>query len=100
MVIQFIYGAKQGSFASAIMAAALNSGKVLRISAPSVYFEVAEWSEFLRIAWTACADCSRDSRGRDIVKQLPVYVNYNEKWYYTQVWFDSEVKGLRYVCLD
>lgn len=100
MVIQFIYGAKKGAFASAIMASALNSGRVLRISAPSVYFEVDEWSDFLNIVWSACAECSRDSRGREIVKRLPVYVNYHNKWYYTQIWFDPETKGLRYVSLD
>ena len=100
MVIQFVYGAKKGAFASAIMTAALNSGRVLRISAPSVYFEVDEWSDFLNIVWSACAECSRDSRGQEIVKRLPVYVHYHLKWYYTQVWFDPETKGLRYVSLD
>ena len=68
MVIQFIYGAKKGAFASAIMAAALNSGRVLRISHPFVSFEVDAWTDFLRIVWTACAECSRDSRGQEIVK--------------------------------
>ena len=100
MEIQFIYGAKGGAFASAIMAAALNSGRVLRISSPSVHFEVENWSEFLHIVWSACAECSSDSRGQEIVKRLPVYIKYNEKWFYTQVWYDPEVKGLRYVSLD
>lgn len=100
MDIQFIYGAKKGAFASAIMAAALNSGKVLRISHPFVSFEVDTWYDFLRIVWTACADCSRDSRGQEIEKRLPVSINFNGQAYYTQVWFDSETKGLRYVSLD
>ena len=100
MEIQFIYGAKGGAFASAIMAAALNSSRVLRISAPSVYINVDAWSEFLRIVWSACAECSRDSRGQEIVKRLPVTINFHGKAYYTHVWYDQEVKGLRYVSLD
>lgn len=100
MDIQFIYGAKKGAFASAIMAEALNSGRVLRISHPFVSFEVDEWIDFLRIVWSACADCSRDSRGQEIVKRLPVSINFNGKAFYTQIWFDSETKGLRYVSLD
>ena len=99
MEIQFIYGAKKGAFASAIMAAALNSGRVLRISAPSVYFEVDEWSDFLNIVWSACAECSRDSRGQEIVKRMPVYVHYHNKRYWTQIWFDTEAKALRYTSL-
>lgn len=100
MVIQFIYGAKKGAFASAIMAAALNSGRVLRITHPFVSFEVDAWTDFLRIVWTACAECSRDSRGSEIVKRLPVSINFHGKAYYTQVWFDPETKGLRYASLD
>lgn len=100
MDIQFIYGAKSGAFASAIMAAALNSGIILRISHPFVRLKVDTWAEFLRIIWCACAECSRDSRGQEIVKRLPVTINFNGKAFYTQVWFDPEVKGLRYVSLD
>lgn len=100
MDIQFIYGAKKGAFASAIMAAALNSGRVLRISHPFVSFEVDAWTDFLRIVWSACADCSRDSRGQEIVKRLPVSINFNGKAFYTKVWFDPETKGLRCVSLD
>lgn len=100
MDIQFIYGAKKGAFASAIMAAALISGRVLRISHPFVSFEVDTWTDFLHIVWTACADCSRDSRGQEIVKRLPVSINYHGKAYFAQVWFDPEAKGLRYVSVD
>ena len=100
MEINFIYGAKKGAFASAIMAAALNSGRVLRIKHPFVSFEVDAWSDFLRIVWSACAECTRDSRGREIEKRLPVSINFNGKPYYTQVWYDPEMKGLRYVSLD
>lgn len=100
MKISFIYGAKKGAFASAIMAAALNSGRVLRIYHPFVYIEVDNWQEFLRIVWSACAECSRDSRGQEIVKRLPITINYNGKAFYTKVWFDPETKGLHYVSLD
>lgn len=100
MVIQFIYGAKSGAFASAIMAAALNSGRVLRIKHPFVSLEVEEWHDFLVIVWKACAECSRDSRGQEIVKRIPVTINYNGKPWYTRIWFDPESKGLRYVSLD
>lgn len=100
MDIQFIYGAKKGAFASAVMAAALNSGKVLRISHPFVLIEFEEWADFLRVVWSACAECSRDSRGQEIVKRLPVAINYHGKLFYTAVWFDPETKGLRYASLD
>lgn len=100
MVIKIIYGAKNGAFASAIMASALNSCMVLRINHPFVSFEVDEWTDFLRIVWSACAECSRDSRGQEIVKRLPVSINFNGKAFYTQVWFDPETKGLHYVSLD
>lgn len=100
MEIKFIYGAKSGAFASAIMAAALNSGKVLRIKHPFVDIEVGTWEEFLRIIWSACTECSRDSRGQEIVKRLPVTINFHGKAFHTQVWFDPKVKGLRYVSLD
>lgn len=100
MEIKFIYGAKKGAFASAIMAAALNSGKVLRISNPFVSFEVDAWIDFMHIVWTACAECSRDSRGQEIEKRLPITLNFHGKAFYTQVWFDPETKGLRYASLD
>lgn len=100
MDIQFVYGAKSGAFASAIMAAALNSGRVLRISHPYVHLEVDAWAVFLRIVWSACAECSRDSRGQEIVKCLAVTINYNGKAFYTKIWFDPDTKGLRYVSLD
>lgn len=100
MEIQFIYGAKKGAFASAVMAAALNSGRVLRISHPFVRIEVDSWADFLRIVWTAAADCSRDSRGQEIVKRLPVAINFHGHCFSTAVWFDPETKGLRYVSLD
>jgi hypothetical protein len=100
MDIQFIYGAKKGAFASAIMAAALNSGRVLRIKHPFVSFEVDAWADFLKIVWSACADCTRDSRGQEVVKRLPVAINFHGKGFYTEVWFDPETKGLRYASLD
>lgn len=100
MVIQFIYGAKAGAFSSAIMAAALNAGFVLRVKHPFVSFDVERWEDFLRVVWHACADCSRDSRGQEIEKRLPVSIHYNGKIFGTQVWYDVETAGLRYVSLD
>lgn len=99
MKIQFIYGAKKGAFASAIMAAALNSGRVLRITHPFVSFEVDEWEEFLKLVSTACAECSRDSRGQLISIRMPVAITYKGKEYHTQVWYDSDARGIRYVSL-
>ena len=100
MEIQFIYGAKAGAFSSAIMAAALNSGFVLRVKHPFVSFDVERWEDFLHVVWRACAECSRDRRGQEIVKRLPVSIHYNGKVYGTQVWYDVEAKGLRYVSLS
>lgn len=100
MEIEFIYGAKKGAFASAIMAAALNSGRVLRISHPFVSFEVETWTDFLHIVWKACADCSRDSRGQEIEKRLPISLNFNGKKYCTEIWYSPKTKGLHYASLD
>lgn len=100
MVIQFIYGAKKGAFASAIMAAALNSGRVLRIKHPFVNFEVDEWEEFLKLVSTACAECSCDSRGQEIEKRLPISLNFNGKKYCTEIWYSPEKKGIHYASLD
>lgn len=99
MEVKFLYGAKGGAFQAAIIAAALNAGKVLRRKYPFVSLEVPEWSEFLSIVWRACADCSRDSRGQEIVKGLPVSVFHGGKEYFTRVWYDVDAKGLRYVSL-
>lgn len=99
MTISFVYGAKAGAFSSAVMAAALNSGYKLRIKHPIVSFDVENWEDFLHVVWRACADCSRDSRGKEIVKRLPVGVHYNDIVYGTFVWFDPELKGLHYVSL-
>lgn len=100
MVIQFLFGKKKGAFEKAIVASVINSGIKVHIYYPWVYFEVDEWSDFLRLVWSACAECTRDSRGQEIEKRLPVTINFNGKPYYTKVWFDPEVKGLRYVSLD
>lgn len=99
MEIKFIYGAKKGAFASAIMAAALNSGRVLRISHPFVSFEVDYWNDFLKIVWSACAECTRDSRGQDTTKRLPISINFCGQAFYTEIWFDPKLKGVRYVSL-
>lgn len=100
MKIRFFYGAKAGAFSSAIMAAALNAGFVLHVKHPFVSFDVERWEDFLHVVWNACADCSRDSRGQEIVKPLPVSIHYHGKVFSTRVWFDVETKGLRYVSLD
>lgn len=99
MVIQFVYGAKAGAFSSAVMAAALNSGFVLRVKHPFVSFDVERWEDFLHVVWRACAECSHDSRGQEIVKRLPVTIHYNGEVFGTQVWYDVETGGLRYVSL-
>lgn len=100
MEIQFIYGAKSGAFPSAIMAHALNAGKALLVSHPFVKFEVDEWSDFLRIVWKAAAECSRDSRGQEFEKKLPVTINYHGQAYFTTIWVDVQNKCLRYASLD
>ena len=100
MEIRFVNGTQKREFACAIMAVALNSGRVLRIKHPFVSFEVDAWTDFLTIAWKACAECSRDSRGQDIVKRLPVVINFHGKAFYTTIWFNPETKGLHYVSLD
>lgn len=100
MVIKFIKGVKCGALEKAIMAATLNSGKTLRLRHPFVMLEVEEWTEFLNIVWKAFAECSRDQRGAELVKGIAVSIDYKGKTYCTRVWFDVQVKGLRYVSLD
>lgn len=100
MVIKFIKGVKSGVLESAIMAATLNSGKTLLLHHPFVMLEVEEWEEFLRIVSKAFAECSRDQRGAELVKGISVSIEYKGKTYYTRVWYDFQVKGLRYVSLD
>jgi hypothetical protein len=100
MEVQFIYGAKSGAFPAAIMAQALIAGCTLRISHPFVKFEVAQWTDFLHIVWMAAAECSRDSRGQEIEKKLPITINYNGQAFYMKVWFDIANGGLRYASID
>ncbi len=100
MEIKFIYGTKKNEFAAAIMAAAQNSGKVLRINHPFVSFEVDVWTDFLHIVWTACEECSRDSRGQEIVKRLPISLTYKGKKYCTEIWYCPDTKGLYYASVD
>lgn len=99
MVIKFFYGAKKGAFASAIMAKALISGKALRINHPFVSIEVDEWHDFLRIVSSACAECSRDGRGQLMSVRMPISVTYKGTEYHTQIWYDNDARGIRYVSL-
>ena len=78
----------------------MNSGRTLRLRHPHVMLEVEEWTDFLKIVSKAFAECSRDQRGAELIKGVSVSIDYKGKSYFTRVWYDFDVKGLRYVSLN
>ena len=100
MKIQFTTEHGRNPFKCAIVAAALNAHKWVRMAECFTSFEVSEWSEFMNIVWHAASECSRDHRGQWIVERMPVSVLMDDgRKFSTFVWYDVETKGLRYVSL-
>ena len=100
MIIRILNGCNSRKLQSAIMAEALNRGKKLTMSHPFVNFEVDDWMEFMRMYWHICAEFSRDSRGCLLIERIPITIIMSDgRKFKTQVWYDWEAKGLRYVSL-
>lgn len=100
MKIRILNGTSGRKVNAAVMAAALNSGITLTTQHPFCWFEVDDWSQFLHIVWDALAELSRFNALSADNSKLPVLVEMSdERQYHTNVWFDTEYKGLRYVSL-
>lgn len=100
MNVQFMNGGCGREVNASIMAKALLAGKTLHVSQPFVDFDVADWYEFLRLVWSAYAECSRDNRGCGIKKRISVNVRMGDgRMYCTDVWYDEQSKCMRYVSL-
>lgn len=55
------------------------------------------WFDFLSLMWHVYADCSRDARGVALTSPLRVrLLDYKAE---TMVFYDAEVKGIRYKSL-
>lgn len=100
MKIRILDGTRGRKVNAAVMAAALNSGKSLTTQHPFCWFEVEDWNQFLHIVWDALAELSRFNELNADNTRLPVLVEMSDnRQYNTNVWFDTEYKGLRYVSL-
>lgn len=101
MKIQFVTEQGRNPFKNAIVAAALDGGKTMTMSQCFVSFEVDVWSDYLKLVWKACAECTRDYRGQWCIERMPVTVTLKSGRIITVlVWYDVAAKGLRYVSLD
>lgn len=100
MKIRILDGTCGRKVNAAVMAAALNSGRTLTTQHPFCWFEVDEWNQFLHIVWNALSELSRFNALNADNTRLPVLVEMSDaRQYNTNVWFDKEYKGLRYVSL-
>lgn len=100
MKVQFVSEKGRNPFKNAIVAAALNEGKMMVMSQCFISLEVAVWSEFLKLVWKACAECTRDHRGQWCIERTPVSVTLSDGRKITVlVWYDVVSKGLRYVSI-
>lgn len=100
MTIRILNGTCGRPINAAIMSEALLSHHTLSCSSPFVSFSVSDWTEFLNIVWRAYALCSRDSRGAFFGERMPVKITMPDgREFHTDVWYDKEAKGLRYVSL-
>lgn len=87
-------------FKNAIVAAALNEKKMVLMSQCFISLDLQDWTEFMSIVWKACAECTRDHRGQWCVERTPVSVRLEDgRTFSTYIWYDIDVRGLRYVSL-
>ena len=101
MIIRTLNGCCGRKMQAAIMAEALLRGKKLSLSHPFVEFEVEDWEEFMKMYWHICAEYSRDSRGSLLRERIPITVIMPDgRRFGTVVWYDSEIRGLRYVSVN
>lgn len=66
----------------------------------NVVFEVEVWNTFLKAMWHGLAEASKTDSGFAVKRRYPVRVITDSgSRYSTEVWFDEECRGLRYVSL-
>lgn len=66
----------------------------------NVVFTVETWNTFLKAMWHGLAEASKTDSGFAVRKRYPVHiVTDGGSRYSTEVWFDEECRGLRYVSL-
>lgn len=100
MQVQFVTEQGRNPFKNAIIAAALDERRMVRLSQCFISFQVDGWNAFMNIAWKACAECTRDHRGRWCIEHMPIAVRLEDgRTFSTFIWYDVEAKGLRYVSL-
>lgn len=100
MIVQFTTEQGRNPFKNAIIAAALNAKKTIRMAQCFTSFSVEEWREFMHLVWIACAECSRNHKGQWMVERTPVSVHLDDgRTFSTYVWYDVEARSLRYVSL-
>lgn len=83
-----------------LISAAMDAHKTVRFSGLWFQFKVDDWTQFLHILWCAYSTLSMEEVPSTLDGRLGVSVvmdNGNE--YKTQVWYDKECGGLRYVSL-
>lgn len=67
----------------------------------NVVFEVEVWNTFLKAMWHGFAEASKTASGFALRKKYPVQIVTDRgSRYSTDVWFDEQCRGLRYVSLD
>lgn len=100
MIVQFTTEHGKNPLKNAIVLAALNANKSVRMVQCFTSFNVEEWTEFLHLVWLAAAECSRDHRGQWIIERMPVSVHLEDgRTFSTFVWYDVGSGSLRYVSL-
>lgn len=66
----------------------------------NVVFEVKEWFTVLNALWHGYAEASKINSGFAMRKRFPVQiVTDGGRQYSTEIWFDENCNGLRYVSL-
>lgn len=100
MVVRLLDGSCGRDLNAAVIAAAFRNGCLPHESNPWVYFYIFEWSKFLHIVWMAFSEYSRTNTLSSKNSKIPVKVMTDDgREFHTEVWFDDEYKGLRYVSL-
>lgn len=83
-----------------LISAAMDAGIAVRFNGLWFMFKVDDWNQFLHILWHAYSTLSMEEVPSALEGRLGVSVVMDSgKEYNTQVWFDKDCRGLRYVSL-
>lgn len=86
---------------AAVATVVLESGYLVTIKHPWLFFEMPDWSSFLKCYHQAMAACSRDWRGRYIHDKVHVEVILGDgRVFATDVWVSDSDAGVRYGSLS